>query len=73
MSSYGPVYGMLRQNEDILYISDLVNWHEYAFDLSRDPIGTPMAITDDLRRLNQRLILGRVADVNTFFGRSPGN
>jgi arylsulfatase A-like enzyme len=32
-SSYGPVYGVLRDNGESLYIADAVNGRDYAYDL----------------------------------------
>ncbi len=68
-SSYGPTYGMLRHNGRSLYIADLVNGREYAYDLTKQPIGAPTQVTDGDRRVNQRWIrqrLGELAEVYQF-------
>jgi len=38
-SSYAPVYGILGQNANSLFIADAVNRRGYFFDLVRDPAG----------------------------------
>jgi hypothetical protein len=67
MSSYGPAYAMLRRNGRFLYISDLVNRHEEAYDMAQTSGGVPLDITGDLRDANHRDILARVHAVNAFF------
>jgi hypothetical protein len=39
-SSYAPVYGILGQNGNSLFIVDAVNRRGYFYDLVRDPPGT---------------------------------
>src|SRR5687768_18074237 len=34
-SSYGSTFALLRRNGKFLYISDLVNWREYAYTVFR--------------------------------------
>jgi arylsulfatase A-like enzyme len=67
MSSYGASYGVLRRNGRFLFISDLINYREYAFDLFKEPLGEPARVTDDLRRVNQQLIRTHVATIEDFF------
>jgi len=67
MSSYGSSYGILRRNGRFLYISDLLDWREYAYTLFREPLGERVAISDALRRVNQRLIRERVDRVNALY------
>lgn len=66
MSSYGASYGMLRRNGAFLYISDLINYREYDFDLQprRD---TRLRVTDDLRGVNRALIRRQMAEVEAFY------
>jgi hypothetical protein len=71
VSSYGPTYGILRRNGRLLYISDLVDWHESAFDLTQQPIGSRVVVEDELRRVNQRLIRDGVAAVASFYSVRP--
>lgn len=55
-SSYGPVYGMLRQNGRVLYTADAVDAREDAFDLGRSGPGTRLALTAEMTATNRRLI-----------------
>jgi membrane-anchored protein YejM (alkaline phosphatase superfamily) len=71
MSSYGPSYGLLRRNGRFLYISDLIHFREYAFELFQEPLGTRVKVSDDLRRVNQALIRERVAAFDAFHHRLP--
>ena len=72
MSSYGPNYGLLRRNGREMYVTDLVAWRELAFDLSDSLLGRRVAVTNDARRINQRLIRERVGAVAALYhaGRS---
>ena len=67
-SSYGPTYGLLRRNGRLLYVSDLLEWREFAYDLSSGPIGAPVTIDSEVRRLNQGQIRQQVADLSAFYG-----
>jgi hypothetical protein len=71
MSSYGGAYALLRRNGRFLYVSDLVERHEFAYHLSKEPIGEPVSLTDDERRMNQRLIRDRMMSVNRVFRFEP--
>jgi hypothetical protein len=71
MSSYGPNYGLLRRNGRFLYISDLMQFREYAFELFQEPLGARVKVSDDLRRVNQTLIRERVATSDAFHHRQP--
>ena len=53
MSSYGSTFALLRRNGKFLYISDLVNWREYAYSLFREPLGERVPVTETLRRAGQ--------------------
>jgi arylsulfatase A-like enzyme len=70
-SSYGATYGMLRRNGRSLYISDLVNGREYSYDLTAQPIGTRTQVTDDDRRVNQRWIRQRIAELAQVYQFRP--
>lgn len=67
-SSYGATYGLLRNNGRFLYVSDLVEWREFAFDLSEGPLGTPIVVDAPLRRVNQARIRREVTDLEAFYG-----
>ena len=66
-SSYGPTYAMLRRNGRLLYISDLLEWREFAYDLAKGGSG-PVAVDDELRQLNQQQIRQATADLYAFYG-----
>jgi hypothetical protein len=72
-SSYAPTYALLRRNGRSLYVSDLFERKEFAFDLSREPIGTQVLVDNAVRRVNQRLIRDRVTELSAFFRKTtPG-
>ena len=73
-SSYAPTYALLRRNGRSLYVSDLFERKEFAFDLSREPIGTQVLVDNAVRRVNQRLIRDRVTELSAFFRKTaPGD
>ena len=63
--------GHLRRNGRSLYIADLVNGREYAYDLTSAPIGARTRITDDERRVNQRWIRERIAELARLYRFNP--
>ena len=67
MSSYGASYGVLRRNGKYLFISDLINYREYAFELFKPPLGDAVRVSDDLRSVNQALIRTHVPAIDAFF------
>ena len=66
-SSYGATFGLLRHNGRLLYVSDLTEWREYAYDLSDELAAAPLVVDDDLRRVSQRLIREKVAEAERFY------
>jgi arylsulfatase A-like enzyme len=66
-SSYGATYGLLRRNGRLLYVSDLVEWSESAYDLSDAGGGKAVTADADMRRLNQGLIRQQVSEVAAFY------
>jgi arylsulfatase A-like enzyme len=54
-SSYGAVYGMLRDNGRLMYVVDAVDGREYAFDLANVP-GTRVEVTQSMTNENRRMI-----------------
>jgi hypothetical protein len=56
MSSYGATFGVLRRNGRLLYVSDLVNGREYAFNPTAGLIGTAVTVTDALEHAGQEAI-----------------
>jgi hypothetical protein len=59
-SSYASTYGLLRRNGRFLYVSDLYERKEFAFDLGPQPLGAARFVDETERRLNRRLIRERV-------------
>ena len=70
-SSYAATWGILRRNGRSLYIADLVNGREYAYDLTSAPLGARTPITDDDRRVNQRWIRERIAELARLYRFNP--
>jgi membrane-anchored protein YejM (alkaline phosphatase superfamily) len=54
-SSYGAVYGMLRDNGRLMYVVDAVDGREYAFDLATAS-GTRVEVTQSMTNENRRMI-----------------
>jgi len=71
VSSYAATYGLLRRNGRSLYISDLVNGREYAYDLTPQPIGVRTQVTSDMRSINQRLIREQIAGLAALYHFNP--
>ena len=69
MSSYGSTYGLLRRNGRSLYISDLLNWREYAYTLLPGPLGERETVSESVRRLSQSEILAHVRRVEDLYRR----
>lgn len=65
-SSYGAVYGILKDNGRWLYIADGVNQKNYLFDL-RDSSGSPRPLDGAMQRGYENLIRDQVLMINNFF------
>ncbi len=68
-SSYGAVYGLLRQNGRQMYVVDAVDGTEYAFDLTGRP--RPLSISPAVTSLNRRLIAEQLTELSTVYGVAP--
>lgn len=66
-SSYGAAYGLLRRNGRQLYVTDLVERREFAYDLSHEPTAVPDVIAPEVRRVNQRSIRDHVTKAAAFY------
>ena len=64
LASYGPIYGLLQRRGTLLYVSDMMNRHEEAYDTVT---GEPVAITDAMRMANHREIVQQVREMTAFF------
>jgi hypothetical protein len=72
-SSYAATFGLLRRNGRSLYISDLFEKKEFAFDLGGELRGRRRVIDHVLRQVNQRLIREQVADVERLYEAVDGD
>ena len=69
-SSYGPVYGILRDNGRSLYVADGVNSRDYAYDLSElKPIR--VGVTAGLRDESRAFIRARLGELDSLYGFTP--
>ena len=66
-SSYGAAFGLLRRNGRQLYVTDLVERREFAYDLTRGPLGRPGQVSPEMRRLNERIIRQEVEAIEGFY------
>ncbi len=70
-SSYGAVWGVLRENGRYLYIADGVNYTDYFFDLHTDPAGDRNLVDPTVRRQNRNLIEKGIHSLNAFYKFNP--
>jgi hypothetical protein len=69
-SSYGPVYGVLRDNGRILYIADGVNRRDYAYDLGMlKPVR--LGVTAAMRTENRAFITSRLDALASIYHFTP--
>jgi hypothetical protein len=66
-SSYGPVYGILRDNGSSLYIVDGVNYVDHYFDLTSRPGGTARPVTPAMRAEYQPMIRAGIDAINRVY------
>lgn len=67
-SSYGPVYGLLSNGGDSLYILDAVNYRDYLYDLSTESNTASSRIGDAQRRSSRETIRRLLMDLNAWYG-----
>lgn len=66
MSSYGPVFGVLRKNGREMYMTDLRDWQEHTFELG--PVGyNEVPVTDAVRRASQAGLLQDIDAVKRLY------
>lgn len=70
-SSYGPVYGLLRDNGRYLYIADGVNYAGHYYDLSRDFEGRNDLFNPQIADLANPEIRRRIEGINRFYKYGP--
>jgi hypothetical protein len=64
VSSYGPVYAMLRHNGRSLYIANAIEGRDVAYEMRRDGQMERLTVTDVMRTVNRGLMrdhIGRIA------------
>jgi membrane-anchored protein YejM (alkaline phosphatase superfamily) len=67
-ASYGPVYGLLQRNGELLYVVDAVNSRDYAYNLSGGVLhDARMPITAAERMANQQMIREQIEQIAAFF------
>jgi hypothetical protein len=69
-SSYGAVYGMLRDNGRLMYVVDAVDGREYAFDLTNAP-GTRVDVTQSMTQENRRMIQEQLTALAALYQYHP--
>jgi hypothetical protein len=69
-SSYGAVYGMLRDNGRLMYVVDAVDGREYAFDLANVP-GTRVEVTQSMTNENRRMIQEQLTALASLYQYHP--
>jgi hypothetical protein len=65
-SSYGPVYGLLRDNGKALYIADGVNRRDYAYDMT-GVRPARIGVTGELRSASWAFIRARLKDLAAMY------
>jgi len=66
-SSYGAVYGILRDNGRRLFIADAVNFRDYYFDLGGEGGAKALAITPRVRAEFYGRIRDEVMEIHRFY------
>jgi hypothetical protein len=71
-SSYGAVYGLIKDNGRSLFISDGTNHKDYFYDLATDPRGQRNRVNDAMRAENQKIIRDHISAINRFYNMVEG-
>lgn len=66
-SSYGAVFGLLKDNGRNLYIADGVNYTDYYFDLADDPKGTRNRASASIKSEYGGLIRQKIEELARFY------
>ena len=69
-SSYGAVYGMLRDNGRLMYVVDTVDGREYAFDFASMP-GERIEVTQTMTNENRRMIQEELTALAALYHYQP--
>ncbi|MFA6318360.1 MAG: sulfatase-like hydrolase/transferase [Elusimicrobiota bacterium] len=71
VSSYGPVYGVLRGDGRSLYIADGTAYREYLYRLGEGAAGAPATLDEAAARENRDIVRRWVGDMDRFYGFHP--
>jgi hypothetical protein len=70
MSSYGPAFGVIRRDGREMYLTDLRDWQEHAFQLG--PVWyEEVPVTAPFRQVSQAALLKEIARVKSLYGKQP--
>ena len=66
-SSYGPVYGIIRDNGQSLYVVNAIDYKDYLFDLlpGYSPFSRP--ITPSIQARDEQFIREQILAINSFY------
>jgi len=67
VSSYGPVYGILRDGGRLLYIADGVNDREYFYELGSGSASTKMRVSPSIRTENRQMIREHLGAIHRLY------
>ncbi len=70
-SSYAPVYGILSDNGEKLFIVDAVNRESYFYDLLTDPAGARNLVTSTIQSENDKIIRAKILAIEKAYGVNP--
>lgn len=71
VSSYGPVYGVLHDKGERLFVVNALARTSFLFDLTKDSRTFPQVATAPERRRYQAFIQSRVEAINKFYAAPP--
>jgi hypothetical protein len=73
VQSYAPVYAILSNNGQSLFIVDAVNSKNYFYDLAKDPGGSRNHVTIAIQKENETLIRHEVGLIDDLYGWHPSD
>lgn len=69
-SSYGPVYGIVKDNGRSLYIVNASDQKDFLYDLPENASAVAREATAAIRSENERIIREQIEAINRFYGRA---
>ncbi len=67
VSSYGPVYGVIEDAGQSLYIVDAVNYRDHLYDLTSEDVTATLPINDARRRSSRAKVDRLVVELNEWY------